>query len=130
MARVGGAQEVQFFAANLLLNKVRREWGRLPAESQGQLSQAFSARLNEMVGAGDQVARVVVNRVAMVMAVAAVQTSVKAAEAVLNSMLQTLAAGAGSDSNPRWRRSRRASSGPSGGRWCGCSTCGPTRCSR
>ena len=101
MARVGGAQEVQFFAANLLLNKVRREWGRLPAESQGQLSQAFSARLNEMVGAGDQVARVVVNRVAMVMAVAAVQTSVKAAEAVLNSMLQTLAAGAGSDSNLR-----------------------------
>jgi hypothetical protein len=64
----GEAQEVQFFAASLLVRKVRSDWGRLDVSMQPAVQRAAAAKLDEVLGWQGAATTVVLRQVCLLQA--------------------------------------------------------------
>ena len=96
-----GQQEVQFFAANILHTKVKRELAGLTEEQRQQLLRLFGRRLQELHAAlpGGLAGSAFVMRFALVLGAAGVEAGPEVAAQVAGGMLGAVAEG-GTDGRP------------------------------
>jgi hypothetical protein len=96
-----GQQEVQYFAANILHTKVKRELAGLPEEHRQHLLGLFGCRLRELhaAAAGAAAGLTFVQRFALVLGSAGVEAGPEAAHHVAGAMLGAVAEG-GADGRP------------------------------